>query len=1120
MQNDDHDSFESLVAELLDAESQGAPLDREAVILRHPGHAKSLQDFFAIHDQLKAAAESAQPVLPPEDRQRLEALTLAPTGSATENMTVPPTAGVERQAKARKDSTSRQRGSRVGDQIRYFGDYELLEEIARGGMGVVYKARQMNLNRTVALKMILAGQFAGDEDIQRFYTEAEAAASLDHPGIVPIFEIGEFSGQHYFSMGYIEGVSLAHLVADGPLPSTHAADLVKKICDAIAYAHGLGVIHRDLKPANILIDSNGQPKVTDFGLAKRMEADSKLTGTGQILGTPAYMPPEQASGNVDQLGPLADVYSLGAILYCLLTGRPPFQAASPMDTLLMVIDQEPVAPRSLNRQVPRDLETICLKCLSKETKKRYASAFMVSQELNRFLSGEPIQARPVGPLERGWRWCQRNPAVATATAFAVAFLLLGLVFSNYFAMQAKREAANATANSRLADQKKDEAVFEKERASVLAKQALEQENKAQWHLYANQIASAQRDWDLKNAPGAWQHLNACRADLRGWEYDYLFTQFTAGSFALLGHQSAVTSAAFSPDGKRIVSGSMEDGTVRIWDVIEQRELANLQGNQAYNARVAFSPDGRRVASTGKSAVKIWDQTNGNEVVTIPANKASCLAFSPDGEQIVTNAFGSSDLTVWNAVTGEVAYQLSGVGDSVSCVAYDSRGTQIVAGGRKGELTVWQATTQGKRSELPGHKLPVFSVAFSPDDSTIVSGSWGGGMKHWDVAKKIETHVLDSGTFVSCVAFSADGSRMVSGGLSGIKVWDAISHELIDELAGHSGVVWSVAFSPNGDRIVSGGDDKSIRVWETAKPRTSIALATHAKPVSCIASNVTGTQIASISGDGAIKTWDTSTGQELLRIQGQSLVLHPNDPTSYYGSYSVAFSADGANLICAGTRVPVQVWDSITGQLLASFNLQHSAVDPPSFSFDGKWVVSRDRSGIICIHEATTGQHRQTIDTGHLNGILCMAYSPDSQRIATGGRRELKVWDIERGNQLFATASLEAQVADATYTPDGKRIVIATGNTLRVLDAYSGSELLNFEAHPNNVRQILCCPNGTRIVSVGTDAVKLWDTMTGQEVFTISIRENSVSRLIFSPDGVQILGVSDGNKLLTWDAMRR
>lgn len=294
--------------------------------------------------------------------------------------------------------------SPVGTAIRYFGDYEIIEEIARGGMGVVYKARQVNLNRTVALKMILTGQLAGKDDVQRFYTEAEAAAQLDHPGIVPIFEIGEHEGQHYFSMAYIEGDSLAQKVANGPLPPHEAAEIVQKVCQAIAYAHGRGVVHRDLKPANVLMDPSSQPKVTDFGLAKRDESESNLTGTGQILGTPSYMPPEQASGRLDEVGPGSDVYSVGGILYCLLTGCPPFQSSSAMDTLLQVLEKEPVAPRALDPKLPVDLNTICLKCLEKNPKQRYASAAELSDDLQRYLAGEPITARPpkLTRLVRHW----------------------------------------------------------------------------------------------------------------------------------------------------------------------------------------------------------------------------------------------------------------------------------------------------------------------------------------------------------------------------------------------------------------------------------------------------------------------------------------------------------------------------------------------------------------------------------------------------------------------------------------------------------------------------------------------------------------------------------------------
>jgi len=337
--------------------------------------------------------------------------------------------------------------------IRGFGDYELLEEIARGGMGVVYRARQIQANRIVALKMILAGQFAASLYIERFQAEAEAAANLDHPNIVPIYDVGQHDGQHYFSMGYVDGQSLAQRIADGPLACRDAAELLVPVADAVHYAHERGIIHRDLKPANVLLkedqgskvegrgtnsDSqpstlNFQPMVTDFGLAKRLEAADGLTASGDVIGTPSYMPPEQATGQAAQMGPAGDVYSLGAILYCLVTGHPPFRAASTLDTLEQVVEREPVPLRRQNPAIDKDIDTIALKCLQKDPARRYVSAAELADELRRYLAGEPIHGRPISAVERAWRWCKRKPVVAglAATAVALSILVVSLLAVGY-----------------------------------------------------------------------------------------------------------------------------------------------------------------------------------------------------------------------------------------------------------------------------------------------------------------------------------------------------------------------------------------------------------------------------------------------------------------------------------------------------------------------------------------------------------------------------------------------------------------------------------------------------------------------------------------------------------------
>jgi serine/threonine protein kinase len=341
--------------------------------------------------------------------------------------------------------------------LKYFGDFELLEEIARGGMGVVYKARQVSLDRIVAVKLLLRGEYASEDYIKRFRIEASAAASLQHPNIVAIHEVGVHEGQHYFAMDLVDGPNLAQLLRDGPLPAKRAAGYVKVIAEAIHFAHTRRILHRDIKPSNVLIDVNDQPRVTDFGLAKQLAgtgsnpSDSisqegvvptdSLTLSGQVLGSPAYMPPEQASGQRENVGVTSDVYSLGAILYHALTGRPPFVGQSVADTLKQVENTEPIPPRLLNPGVPRDLETICLKCLEKEPAQRYSNAQEVAEELGRFLRDEAISARPLRRSERVFRWCRRNPVVASLTAVVVVAVIAGT--AGWLQVKASRQKALA-----------------------------------------------------------------------------------------------------------------------------------------------------------------------------------------------------------------------------------------------------------------------------------------------------------------------------------------------------------------------------------------------------------------------------------------------------------------------------------------------------------------------------------------------------------------------------------------------------------------------------------------------------------------------------------------------------
>ena len=402
--NEIQSQVDLLFADYLDNLDQGSDFDRERFLQSHPEHANDLRELIEANEIFVGICNDAG--LGQADLSQTSLL------DETTNRTIP--------------------------KQQYLGDYELLEEIARGGMGVVYKARQLSLGRIVAIKMIRYGDLATADDILRFRNEAESIANLNHQNIVAVHEVGEHEGQYYFSMTYVEGGCLSQLVREHPLPDREAAAILKQAAEAVQHAHDQGVLHRDIKPANILIDGNGDVQITDFGLAKRAGNDSSLTETGQVLGTPGYMPPEQAAGNHKLIGPASDVYSLGAVLFELLTSRPPFVAPTPMETIRQVLEQDALSPRLLNATVSKDLETICLKSLEKSPGQRYQTPKELAEELDRYLQGIPIQARPMTRITRAWRWCRRNPFAAQLIAATAAFLIFVTIESLWLAKQQER----------------------------------------------------------------------------------------------------------------------------------------------------------------------------------------------------------------------------------------------------------------------------------------------------------------------------------------------------------------------------------------------------------------------------------------------------------------------------------------------------------------------------------------------------------------------------------------------------------------------------------------------------------------------------------------------------------
>jgi tRNA A-37 threonylcarbamoyl transferase component Bud32/sugar lactone lactonase YvrE len=659
-------SFQAVLAAYLQAVEAGQQPDRDVWLATHPDMAEQLRFFFANQDEFARRAEplsaAPKPIATPS---RPETLAQSP------------------------DETS---VGEVGDMVPDFGDYVILEKIAAGGMGVVYKARQVSADRIVALKMILAGRLASESEVRRFHTEAEAAANLDHPHLVPIYDVGKHNGQHYFSMKFVAGGSLSAKIDELKSDPKSAVRLLATAAKAVHYAHQRGILHRDLKPANILVDAQGQPHVTDFGLAKKVGGDSGMTQTGAIVGTPSYMAPEQAAASKD-LTVAVDVYSLGAILYELLTGQPPFRGETPMDTFSQVMEKEPRAPRSINPRVPRDPETICLKCLAKKPGRRYGSAEALAVDLERWLRHEPIEARRVGQLERGWMWVRRNPALAGM----LTLLLVTLAATTTLAVQA-----------RLAEQRADE---ETQTTKAL--------------LYASQLQLVKAAWNENDAGLSLQLLKSTQPDYRSWEYWYLNTLLTTlNQRTFIAPAGQVTSVAIGPDSKRLVVGSSPHeegaGDLTMWDVRKGQELLTLHGHMSSVNSVAFSLDGKRFVTGGTdNMVKVWDTENGRELFTLKGHAArvGSVAFSPDGKRVVSGSMDNT-LKVWDAEKGQEIRTLDGPTGGSLGLAFSSDGKVIVVGSSDGAIKVWAAENY---QEILSHNVPVRSIhclAFSPDGKRV------------------------------------------------------------------------------------------------------------------------------------------------------------------------------------------------------------------------------------------------------------------------------------------------------------------------------------------------------------------------------------------------------------------
>jgi WD40 repeat protein len=1027
----------------------------------------------------------------------------------------------------------------------YFGDYELLAEISVGGMGVVWRARQVSLNRVVALKMIRSGEFATPEAVERFHTEAEAAASLDHPHIVPIHEVGEHNHQHYFSMKLIEGGSLKDRLAEVALmPDLDKAEirsrqkaiarLMVTVARAVHHAHQRGILHRDLKPANILLDEAGQPHVTDFGLAKRIEGDACQTQPGQILGTPSYMAPEQARGEMI-ITTQADVYGLGAILYELLTSRPPFRGATVMETIQQVIHDEPIRPRAIVRHADRDLETICLKCLEKDPARRYSSAEAVAEELERYLVGEPIRARPVGNLERAAKWVKRNPVVAALATAVLLVLVVGVAVSASFAYLAGVEAMAARKAEKNAEDRADEEAKAKQlarnetrRANKERAIAEEQLRRAEWLGYVGKLSLAQSVFAEGNTPLALHYLEDCQWSLRGWEHRHLWTRFQSKQ-KTLEHDAQVFSVAISPDGKRIVTGS--GNVVKVWNAETGQGLSTLKGHTDSVTSVCFSPNGKRILSGSKdNTLRVWNADNDQLVLAVKGhtNGINCARYSFDGNRIVSGSGGTDpqgrwlagEVKVWDAEDGEQLLSIQKAWGSATSVTFSPDGKQIVVGYAEGgpSATVWDAETGQEIRSLVGGTDGVYSVAYSPDGKHILTGGGDsdpsdelqfGEASLWDaeMGTKLVTFKGHVGV-VNNVAFSPDGQRIVTVSEDKtVRLWNAETGQESLTLTGHNDIVLSAAFSPDGTQLVTGSLDKTARVWQAAKAQAPHPLKGFQNSINNVCFSPDGKRILVGVYVHSGKVFDADKGRELCSLEGQSGSRGVN----------VCFSPDGKRILGTGDDGELGLWDAETGEKLIAFDKLHRQrfVTCLAFSPDGKRILTGSDDTTAKVWDAKKGTEILELK-GHTGSVRSVSFSPDGKRILTGSwDNTAKVWDAEKGT---AVLTLKGAGGPVSWSPDGKRIVTGSGNVVKVWDSETGETILSLGGHTRPVTGVAFSPDGKWIVTGSWDkTAKIWNAATGREVRTLG-HTAGVTSVAYSPDNRRIVTGSEEPAVKVWDAM--
>jgi WD40 repeat protein/serine/threonine protein kinase len=1113
--------LDDLLDDLADRLQNGHPIDREEILARYPKQAESLRRLLPAMEVMAELGVSASRV----------AVSSRPT-------VVSPLDAV----------------------LGVLGDFRVIREVGRGGMGVVYEATQISLGRRVALKVLPFAAALDSHQLQRFKTEAQAAAQLHHTNIVPVFWVGCERGVHYYAMQFIEGQTLAGLIQsqqsaaserEAECRSAHGgrgasarhrvrrpddyrrvATLGIQAAEALDHAHRAGVLHRDVKPANLLIDGHDKLWITDFGVA-RFVNDSGLTLTGNLVGTLRYMSPEQALARRLIVDQRTDVYSLGATLYELLTLRPAVGGVDRQDVLRRIAEDDPIAPRRIDPAIPRDLETIVLKTLAKEPQARYATAHDLADDLRRFLEHRPIIARRPNMVERAAKWVWRHP---TAVASVVSVLVVAVIGLSASLIAVNHERARTAAKAREVEERSNEV----RRLS----QTLE------WELYVSRVNQAQGDYEAGNVERADATLAACPESFRNWEWRHIrrlchqeryavrSDDFTGGVYRL--------PVLFRPDGRTWISGgvsgsaSNQGGSLKLWDTASGRCLQNLAAEGLPTiASLAVSPDGRLIAvGLGELGVptQLRELPGGRLVGELSCPKdwawPDDMAFSPDGRRLV-DCRDRGRLVLWDVDSKKLLRSIEAHPQLAFAVAFHPGGKLVASAAKDGLIHIWDSETGARVRTIKGHEGAVFDLAFAPDGRRLASGGWDQTVRIWDIETGSLSLALPSQAgFVTHLAFLSNGDRLASSSGQSVTLWQVASGRALLTVRGRNQLGAGLDVAPDGSCFLTSTASGTVRLWDAAL--TAARVLRTIDWVNQVAFSPDQSKVVAADAGGVVHVWDAATGQAIHVMKGHDDSVR-----------SACFTPDGAWVVSASWDGSVEVWDTAAGRVLKNLLPQThpkykrlmswlkpprgTAINQGSLSPDGSQLATGGWDAMVHIWDLTSGAEVLRYPE-HKAVVWGVAYAPDGNKIASvGADRTIRLWDSRTGRDLWtATANLPKgatiQRQFLAFSPDGRLLAVCVGHEtngpygIELRDVATGSLVRLLENPGSQINAVTFSPDGTRIATAGEDrSVKLWDTESGQNVLVLRGHTASVLAVAFSADGQKLASGSVDATVRIWDA---